>query len=348
MWDDELEAVRAVTWDDWRDRLPPDDMRFLENTATAIAMLAQDGRARARFRDGLTQFASQYAAFRTAHEAWKAKTWREEMGTPTNPLGAIWPGTYGTGWKRPEDFRPPGFTGIWVPVQLWRAIEKDVPKVLGDYALLTAIHDKILPGTPINDGCLPDDLFRKIWCNLLNNVDGEGGRPDRPPRYAVNRRQVEDALERVRQDVKPKPGPTSPGNLDPKPNAPRRKAGGTAEKGTGKAKRETKKVSMKDRFTFELGRAFFNRKDLGLPSDAPITVLKKLTDNFGHVVPYKDFDPNYSSAVPGTLPNTVTKIRKSFVMHQVPCEIKSKSGKGYLIREITRPNRRKKRVRIKP
>ncbi len=107
--------------------------------------------------------------------------------------------------------------------------------------------------------------------------------------------------------------------------------------------------TMKGRFTFNAGQAMFDGKDLDLPYGDVFEVLKKLVRNFGHVVLYRTFDRCYSSATPGTLPKSVTKIRKAFAdpKHRVPCEIKSKTGAGYFIREISSPPKAKKRVRRK-
>gem|GEM_PF-5521292 len=95
--------------------------------------------------------------------------------------------------------------------------------------------------------------------------------------------------------------------------------------------------SLKDRFVFNAGQVLFDKKDLGLPSGEPVTILKKLVGSLGDVVPYAELDPHYSSAVPGTLPKAVVKIRKSLRAHDIPCEIKAKRGEGYLIREAQTP-----------
>lgn len=102
---------------------------------------------------------------------------------------------------------------------------------------------------------------------------------------------------------------------------------------------------LKDRFTFRPGQALFDGKDLGLPSDAPVTVLKELVGNFGQVIPYTKFDKHYSSATPGTLPKTVTIIRRALAKQKVPCQIKAKTGVGYLICETEQARKRKKQVR---
>lgn len=121
---------------------------------------------------------------------------------------------------------------------------------------------------------------------------------------------------------------------DRKPNPPEQ-----ASKTTGK--------SLKDYFTFNLGQALFKGKDLDLPSGEPITMLGKLIEHFGCLVPYKDFDKNYTSATPGTVYKSKREIVKCFEKHKVPCEITFKTGAGYIIRERKPVTKRKKRVRKK-
>lgn len=220
MWDDELHAQIQGAWDDWQDKLSPEDVRFLENAAADVAMLARDDGVRARFRDCLRRFGAQYAAFRTAREAWDAnpRTWRAEMGMPTNPLGAIWAYTYGTGWKGWQDLEPPGSGArAWSPLK--REIEKEVPLILGSYTLLAVIHDTVLTGPiPINDGLLSDDLTRKIWCSLLNSVDGITVWA--APQYVIYKRHVDGASAHIRQDLNAERRRESTKKPEEKPNGP--------------------------------------------------------------------------------------------------------------------------------
>ena len=182
----------------WENRLSPDEVRFLRDVADEIAMLATDADVQTRFRQGLTKFASQYARFKESWEADQAGTWQPEMGKPANPLGAIWPVTYGTGWKTYDELKPEG-AHTWIPVQIYRAIGEDA-QLLGEYALLAVIHDMVLPNCePIGAGCLPQELAGEIWESLLNNTDGEGGVPPRPGE-AIDRAQVKAALAHVKED----------------------------------------------------------------------------------------------------------------------------------------------------
>ncbi len=92
--------------------------------------------------------------------------------------------------------------------------------------------------------------------------------------------------------------------------------------------------SVKARFDFRNGLVLFDGRDLELPSGQPLDVLKKLVTSFGSVVEYRTFDRHYSSAEPGALPKSVSRIRRAFREFGVPCEIKAKTGEGYVIRQI--------------
>ena len=103
--------------------------------------------------------------------------------------------------------------------------------------------------------------------------------------------------------------------------------------------------SMKNRFVFGDGVVLFDGRDLDLPSGEPINILKLLVDGFGSVVKYTTFDPHYCSAMPGSLPKSVSIVRTALRRHQIPCEVKSKRGEGYLIRASQGSRAGKKRVR---
>lgn len=102
-----------------------------------------------------------------------------------------------------------------------------------------------------------------------------------------------------------------------------------------------------DRFTFKPGQALFDGTDLELPSGEAILMLKQLVEHFNCVVPYTNFDPHYTSATPGTVHKFKREIVKSLNRQQVPCEVKSKTGVGYLIRACKLATKPKKRVRRK-
>ena len=127
--------------------------------------------------------------------------------------------------------------------------------------------------------------------------------------------------------------------------------GGGASRQTGgrKKAKDDAIAKMKKRFTFNPGQVLFDGRDLDLPSGELIEICKKLVENFGCTVPYKTLNPYYSSAIPGTLPKSVTKIRQSFKSqrHIVPCQIESKTNEGYLIQIGTPSKPRQKQVRIK-
>ena len=115
---------------------------------------------------------------------------------------------------------------------------------------------------------------------------------------------------------------------------------------TGRRQREDH-TAIKDRFTFLPGQALFDGKDLELPSGEPVVMLRKLVDYFGRLVPYKDFWEHYDSATPGTVCKNKCCIVEALKKRNVPCEIKSKSGEGYFIRERKPAVKQKKRVKKK-
>jgi hypothetical protein len=117
-----------------------------------------------------------------------------------------------------------------------------------------------------------------------------------------------------------------------------------AQTGVGKP-REAETQALRDRFEFGRGQVLFDGKDLELPSGDPLTMLEKLVNDFGRVVPYTDFDEHYSSATPGTVHKSKHMVAHSLATHAVPCKIKSKQGEGYFISESTPTSGRKKRVR---
>lgn len=112
----------------------------------------------------------------------------------------------------------------------------------------------------------------------------------------------------------------------------------------GSAKKEKSKTA-KDRFEIGPGQVLFDGKDLNLPSGEPVEVCKKLIENFGRVVVYKTLNEYYSSATPGTLPRTITKIRQSFKTNKVPCQVQNKTNEGYFIQATTLRRPRQERVR---
>lgn len=107
------------------------------------------------------------------------------------------------------------------------------------------------------------------------------------------------------------------------------------------------KANIKDRFTFDPGQVLFDGENLDLPSGKPTTMLKRLVESFGRVVPYTEFDEYYTSATPGIVHKSKREICKSFERHKVPCEVIPKTGEGYVITERRPMTKRKKRVRKK-
>jgi class 3 adenylate cyclase len=105
------------------------------------------------------------------------------MGMPDNPLGAIWPAIY---------VQQPAGPGIHFP-----AGPRDVPHILGDYALLQTIHDHVLPNCQRIDAsgvlCGPSD---EIWQNVVTFAEGESG-----SKGYVNTGLIDRAMENVTADL---------------------------------------------------------------------------------------------------------------------------------------------------
>ena len=178
--------MRSCQASDWGGPLQPSDRRFLLRTAQKVALLVQDQREMKQFRRRLTEFGERWTAYRIAYEAGKAGQWQPEMGTPENPLGTIWPGAYVQ--------QQPG---------CFPAYPKDVPTILGDYAVLGTIHDRVLPQCKrINEACLPDELVEEVWLNLVtgrceeSHAIGAAG-----PRYTIPQHRLSRSLDCVRADL---------------------------------------------------------------------------------------------------------------------------------------------------
>jgi hypothetical protein len=188
------------TWNEWSKRVSQTEMRILEATAREVAMLTDDEGSKSRWRTQLNQFGDRWGAFKETHDAWAKGTWTAKMGTPTNPLGALWPRAYGTGWEVPGDIcRLDRMSLLQFP-----SATEDASGLLACYALLAVIHDIVLPGCPrINDGSLPERLCKEVWSGFADDIEGEG-----PPR--IERGLVEVALEGVKKDLQPEPRRLSP------------------------------------------------------------------------------------------------------------------------------------------
>ncbi|MHC4309999.1 MAG: hypothetical protein ACYSSN_08655, partial [Planctomycetota bacterium] len=81
-------------------------------------------------------------------------------------------------------------------------------------------------------------------------------------------------------------------------------------------------------------QAFFDSKDLELPSGETVPILKRLVDSFGEVVKHKDLD-QYStpSNASDILKGRILSITKALKYHKIPCKIVSKRGVGYVLQQ---------------
>jgi hypothetical protein len=103
------------------------------------------------FRKQIKEFGEKWKTWKTAYEAERKGKWQPSMGKTDNPLETIWTRSAGEG-------RFPFYGG-------------DIRPVLGAYALLAVIHDKVLPNCPsIAKEVFPEQLVSKIWHNLVTGA----------------------------------------------------------------------------------------------------------------------------------------------------------------------------------
>lgn len=152
--------------------LKPQEKQFLSDIAKDVAMLVSKPEKMDCFREQLTEFSNQWKAYKRAYEADRKGKWQPWMGKPSNPLGTIWPIIYGNGWRNPASFS-------YNPRNLmqWFPCVGDVRTILGAYALLAVIQDKVLPHCPLlAKDIFPKELTQEIWRNLLTGVDVDGSK----------------------------------------------------------------------------------------------------------------------------------------------------------------------------
>lgn len=105
------------------------------------------------------------------------------------------------------------------------------------------------------------------------------------------------------------------------------------DKPTDSGKDNNKEI--KERFTFTESQAFFDKRDLNLPSGSevkPVEVLKKLVDNFGEVVFYNKLEDTSKNEASEILRGKVSKINQAMKKAKVPCKIASVKWHGYVIK----------------
>jgi len=106
--------------------------------------------------------------------------------------------------------------------------------------------------------------------------------------------------------------------------------------GQGKTKiRGNKAGDIKKLFRFNKSQAFFDEKDLGLPTGAeinPAEILKKLVKSFGKIVPYKELDENSGNIASDFLRGKIRVIRRVLERNKVPCKIEPKKWAGYILK----------------
>ncbi len=200
--------------------LPAKDKRFLSGIAKDVAMLVDEPEKRDFFQKQLTEFSDKWRAYKTAYEAGRKGKWQPSMGKPGNPLGTIWPYVYRDGWNFPE-YNPrklPIYSG-----------PRDVRSILGAYAILSVIHDKVLVRCPsIAKDISPKELSQKIWRNLVTGRLEEDSISAR--RRVIPMLIIKNFLQDVRVDIESHFAPKKSTTQKPPTSG---NAGGEKPAGTG-------------------------------------------------------------------------------------------------------------------
>ena len=171
--------------------LTTEEKQFLSQIAMDVAMLVTPTEKMHCFQKQVTEFAYKWNAYKTAYEADRKGKWLPSMGKPSNPMGTIWPIVYKDGWRVWEKYDPKN-------LMQWYPCIADVRTVLGAYALLAVIHDKILSHCPpIAKGIFPEKLTEEIWGNLVTGVEIEGDSP------AIEKDKISRFLMDVKKDLMP-------------------------------------------------------------------------------------------------------------------------------------------------
>ena len=92
--------------------------------------------------------------------------------------------------------------------------------------------------------------------------------------------------------------------------------------------------NIKKRFSFKKVQAFFDGKDLGLPTAAVVNIaqiLRKLVKSYGVIVEYNTLDEHSTDTASDALRQQITTIRVALKKHKVPCSIRSKTWSGYML-----------------
>ena len=102
---------------------------------------------------------------------------------------------------------------------------------------------------------------------------------------------------------------------------------------TTTTRKSTNKAAERVSFSFNEGQAFYGGRDLQLPSNGPVPVLKKLASSMGHVVPHRDLDGNVkSNCASDILKGRIHAIRRALGRYNVPYVVSAKRGVGYVLR----------------
>lgn len=199
-----------------------------------------------------------------------------------------------------KSVRPPAVDSEYVQTGLSDYLFKDV-----DYAIIKFLFG-ITDPSKLNKSRLKAWLVNK--CNVLHSELGKCSWPD-IREFSLSGIEAEYATQQSR-----------------KAKHPKRKDKTTQQ--------VLKEPAIKARFSFNEAQAFFNGKDLGLPSNKPVSILRRLVDSLGEVVKHKDLDQDSNpSNASDILKGRILTIKKALKRHKIPYKIVPKRGVGYVLQQ---------------
>lgn len=285
-------------------RLSAKDKRFLLDIAKEIAMLVDIPEKMDYFQKQLTEFADKWGEYKAVTQADSEGKWQPSMGKPGNPLDTIWP---------PYISHPGRFPYYLYP--------RGVRTILGAYALLGVINDKVLPHCPsIAKGIFPKELTEKIWKNIIRDVETTLNK-DKIKRCLSNITSVLETLSKEKEAAAA--GVPESGGITPPIT--------TDSVLTGQQKSAEAKQKIEPR---EKGGQ--NKTDDIAIDDKELTILTELSE--GSNKTYMQIEIEATTSIPrGTIKDKLPRLEKIGLVHRPLGE-----RKGYQItekgREIVKRN----------
>jgi hypothetical protein len=318
---------------------------FLWDIATTLDDLVDKDTSRytLRFHASCKEFCKKedayWDAFGKAQKKAEAEPQVQDYNDGTPPeKGMRWYGSSGDDtslkgfWSNSIPFGPDMWSSAYYGWQVVKSFAYDTVKgptnrrerLMCEYVVLGLIHDKELHDKELEEPerdplCdIDNEEYSRLTWEMLQLCDSD------VVQYSeLSKHRLKRALEHVKADLAKR---MTKKKLKIEPEKKDRQ--GSLRSGRDKAK------NIKKRFSFNKAQAFFDKKDLGLPTGAevdPAGILKKLVKSFGRIVPYKDLDENSGDTASDFLRGKIRVIRRALERHKVPCKIEPKKWAGYIL-----------------